>query len=255
MSRIYIIITTIFLFINFSLFANNEIALITKSKGIVDYKSNQSDVFIKDIKNGLELYNDDLLKTGEDGFVMFVYLDDGSLVKIHKNSEIYIRGKIDNNKINKRLSVGNGIFRFDVKKQQGDEFTVVTPSSVASVKGTDFMVNVGQEGDLFYGFDGFVEVKNKKSNVITRLSKNNKIESLQTGNIILEPMTEQDFIIVEEIEIESGLENIDEDNLPDDEEGGDAGESDQIETVVKELKIKISNSSGDEKEIIIRYTE
>jgi len=68
------------LFINFSLFANNEIALITKSKGIVDYKSNQSDVFIKDIKNGLELYNDDLLKTGEDGFVMFVYLDDGSLV-------------------------------------------------------------------------------------------------------------------------------------------------------------------------------
>ena len=45
------------------------------------------------------LYNNDLLVTGDDGFVMFAYLDDGSLIKVHKNSGVYVNGDILNNSI------------------------------------------------------------------------------------------------------------------------------------------------------------
>ena len=195
-SKITILI--LFLFLNIS-FSKEELAIVTKSKGLVDYKKKSSDVFLNNVKSGLELYNDDLLKTGDDGFVMFVYLDDGSLIKVHKNSEVYITGKIQGSNINKRINAGDGFFRFDVKEQKGDEFTVVTPSSVASVKGTDFVIDIGPEGDIFYGFDGVVDISNKISNTKLRLEKDNKVESFKSGNISSEVMTNQDYIIIESI--------------------------------------------------------
>ena len=234
-----------------SVFAKDELAVVTKSKGNVEYKSDTSDVFQLNVKSGLELYNDDKLKTGNNGFVMFVYLDDGSLIKLHKNSEVYITGKIQDNKINKRINAGDGFFRFDVKDQKGDEFTVVTPSSVASVKGTNFIIDIGPEGDIFYGFDGIVDIANKISNTRERLEKDNKVESLKTGSISKEIMTSQDYIIIQNIESESGVEE--QEFVPEDTD--DSGDTDQINDSIKEIRIKVLNEDGDEKEIIIKYTE
>ena len=91
------------LFCIFSLFLYaNELAIVTKSKGNVTYKKNTLKDFEKTVKAGKELYDEDLLKTGIDGFVMFMYLDDGTLIKVHKNSEVYISGKISDRSINKR---------------------------------------------------------------------------------------------------------------------------------------------------------
>ena len=92
-NKLIYICTILFLLSSIS-FGNEELAIVTKSKGNVDYKKSSSSEFQKTVKSGLELYNDDLLKTGDNGFVMFVYLDDGSLIKVHKNSEVYITGKI-----------------------------------------------------------------------------------------------------------------------------------------------------------------
>ena len=244
------IYTILFLFYSLS-YCNEELAIVTKSKGKVDYKKNSSLEFQETVRNGLELYNDDLLKTGDNGFVMFVYLDDGSLIKVHKNSEVYITGKIQDKNINKRINAGDGFFRFDVKDQKGDEFTVVTPSSVASVKGTDFVIDVGPEGDIFYGFDGIVDVSNKISNTRQRLEKDNKVESLKTGNMSVELMTEQDYIIINNIESEVEVE---EQNI-ELEDTDDSGSLDQIEETIKEIRITVLNEDGEEKEIIIRYTE
>ena len=244
------IYTILFLFYSLS-YCNEELAIVTKSKGKVDYKKNSSLEFQETVRNGLELYNDDLLKTGDNGFVMFVYLDDGSLIKVHKNSEVYITGKIQDKNINKRINAGDGFFRFDVKDQKGDEFTVVTPSSVASVKGTDFVIDVGPEGDIFYGFDGIVDISNKISNTRQRLEKDNKVESLKTGNMSVELMTEQDYIIINNIESEVEVE---EQNI-ELEDTDDSGSLDQIEETIKEIRITVLNEDGEEKEIIIRYTE
>tara|TARA_Y100001970_G_scaffold195586_1_gene237720 strand:+ start:183 stop:914 length:732 start_codon:yes stop_codon:yes gene_type:complete len=235
------------LFCIFSLFLYaNELAIVTKSKGNVTYKKNTLKDFEKTVKAGKELYDEDLLKTGIDGFVMFMYLDDGTLIKVHKNSEVYISGKISDRSINKRVNAGEGFFRFDVKEQKGDEFTVVTPSSVASVKGTDFIIDIGPEGDIFYGFEGIVEVSNKISNTKLRLQKDNKIESLKNGDISVNIMTPTDYNNIE-LEIET---NNQQDVTPEI-DNQDSGESNQN---IKEMRIKVLNDDGVEKEIIIRYT-
>jgi len=248
----YILYIIIF---NFFILANNELAIVTKSKGLVQYKANNSNKFINSINSGLELYNDDLLKTGNNGFVMFAYLDDGSLIKVHKDSEIYVTGKIDSKNINKRLNVNGGIFRFDVKEQKGDEFTVVTPSSVASVKGTDFIIDVSENGDLFYGLDGLVEIVNKTSNKVVRLSKNNKVESSQSGILNQQTITKDDLLIIQQIETESEVDNIDQNNIGPELDDNDSGMLDDSQQNIKEIRILVTNPSGDEKEIIIRYSE
>ena len=57
--------------------------------------------------------------------------------------------------------------------QTEEEFTIITPTSVASVKGTKFILSTDTDGtDEFYGFEGTVEVLNKESNKIIKLSRN-----------------------------------------------------------------------------------
>ena len=55
-------------------------------------------LFKNKINIGLELYNNDLLSTGSDGFIMFAYLDDGSIVKVYKDSKVYVTGDLKNKK-------------------------------------------------------------------------------------------------------------------------------------------------------------
>tara|TARA_Y100000817_G_C16547212_1_gene407169 strand:- start:231 stop:464 length:234 start_codon:yes stop_codon:yes gene_type:complete len=58
-------------------YSNQSIAVVTKSKGDVQYKKfSESDSKI--LLVGSELFNDDYIKTGVDGYVKFSYLDDGT---------------------------------------------------------------------------------------------------------------------------------------------------------------------------------
>ena len=133
------LILSLILFFNL-LICEDSIAITTKSNGDVKYKKYSSSDDLTSLSIGSELFNDDFIKTGLDGFVKFSYLDDGTTIKVHKNSELYIRGKAEKNVINKRLNISNGVIKLDVSKQKEDEFTVVTPTSVASVKGTSFIL-------------------------------------------------------------------------------------------------------------------
>ena len=80
----------IFFFSLFSFLFQNEVAIVTKNNGDVKYKKESSKRFTNRINSGLELFNNDLLVTGNDGFIMFAYLDDGSLIKVHKDSEVLV---------------------------------------------------------------------------------------------------------------------------------------------------------------------
>ena len=93
----------ILLFIS-SLFSASSLAIISKTKGSVKHKKKtQKQLSVPKI--GMELYNNDYLQTGDNGFAKYVYLDDGTQIKVHNNSEIYIRGEIDRRSIIKQLKV------------------------------------------------------------------------------------------------------------------------------------------------------
>ena len=233
-----------------------SIAITTKSNGDVKYKKYSDEKIGNKLSIGSELFNDDLIQTGTDGYVKFSYLDDGTTIKIHKNSELYVRGSATENVINKRLNISNGLIKLDVSKQKEDEFTVVTPTSVASVKGTSFILETNIDfGDKFYGFEGTVEIMNKESNQIIKLSRNLKVTSTPDGQINSEIITQTDIDLINEMQspVEEEIE-IDEDGSIDDGTLEEEAEIEEQESV-NELRIIVRSPSGDEKVIVIKYTE
>ena len=227
-----------------SFLINKEtLAIVTKSSGDVKYKNYLSNEFSNELKMGSQLFNNDLIVTDSDGFVKFSYLDDGTTIKIHHDSELYVRGQINKKSISKRINMSNGLLKLDVSKQNDDEFMVITPTSVASVKGTSFILESNEDGDSFFGYEGTVEIRNKESNKIVKLSKNLKVTSTNDGSINSEIVTPVDInpieIFIEMDEEEQPVENyfIDE------------------AEIINELIIKVYNSDGEEREIIIKYNE
>ena len=232
------------------LFSEQSLAIVTKSNGNVSYKNYLKKEFINALNAGSELFNNDLVRTGSDGFVKFTYLDDGTTIKINKDSELYIRGQVSNKNINKRINMSNGLIKLDVSKQNQDEFVIITPTSVASVKGTSFILDSKEDGDNFYGYEGVVEVLNKESNQVVRLSKNLKIVSKPDGVINSEIITQQDANILDSfVELEEDVE-IEQQQNESDEQGVD-----ENSPQTNELRIKVLTPSGEEKTIIIKYNE
>ena len=232
------------------LFSVESLAIITKSLGKVEYsKYNQKDSS-SNLNIGSELFNEDFLQTKSDGFLKFAYLDDGTTIKINKDSELYIRGQVSNKNINKRINMSNGLIKLDVSKQNQDEFVIITPTSVASVKGTSFILDSKEDGDNFYGYEGVVEVLNKESNQVVRLSKNIKIVSKPDGVINSEIITQQDANVLDSfVELEEDVE------IEQQQNESDAQEADDDSPQMNELRIKVLTPSGEEKTIIIKYNE
>ena len=228
-----------------SLFSQVGLAIITKTSGDVQYKYYLDTDLTTSIKLGTQLFNNDLIRTGSDGFVKFSYLDDGTTIKVHKNTELYIRGQINKQNISKRINMSNGMLKLDVTKQTEDEFKIITPTSVASVKGTSFILKTSDEGDQFYGFEGVVEILNKESNQIIKLSKNLKVLSFADGNINSEIITANDTELLDSFNLFEEESELNQDSIE---------EINNMEST-KELRIKVYNSEGTEKIIIIKYNE
>ena len=247
---IYYFSIILFLF-SFS-FGKETLGLVTKSKGKVEYQKFDSKKFTSNVKKGLGLYGDDQIRTGDNGFSIYRYLDDASSIKILKNSDVIIQGRVDSRKITKNIEVSNGLLNFNINKQNEGYFTVVTPTSVATVKGTEFwLICNGSEGDKFLGVEGSVEVENIQSGQKVILDENTTVFSSSSGDIITQAMTSEDFEQVDDLDNESGeYEDFDVDTdtgfNQDDDSYQDSSDSNTI-------RIQFEDSLGNTKEIIIKY--
>ena len=90
MTRLFLIL---FIFSCY-LFSASSLAIVSKTKGNVKHKT-KSDKQLGSAKMGMELFNNDFIQTGQNGFAKYVYLDDGTQIKVHNNSEVYIRGEVN----------------------------------------------------------------------------------------------------------------------------------------------------------------
>lgn len=230
----------IFIFIAHLFAGAQSIAIVSKTKGNVKYKNKKDKTVDKKLKSGLDLYNNDYIKTGKDGFAKYVYLDDGTQIKVHNNSEVYIRGEIDRRSIIKQLKVEEGTVKLEIKKQTVDEFTVITPTSVASVKGTSFWLDCsGNSGDKFYGESGIVTIQNRESGEKRELIKNTVASSLPNGTLNIRKMTQNEIKMLGDIEEETG------------ESGDSNGGNEAPGSENKEIRIELEDESGNQKTIII----
>ena len=247
-----LIITT---FILSFLLSSESIALVMKKKGEVEHRKFDSNSFNTSIYRNKSLYNDDVIRTGSNGFTKVVYLDDGSSIKLHKNSQIFIQGDVENRDIIKQITVLTGIMKLDIAKNNARvNFRIVTPTSVATIKGTRFWVDVNSDkGDKFFGIQGVVDISNNFSNKVIQLIPDNTVFSLADGSIYDEPTQSSELLQLEILEVNVGepSQDMPEEIIP----GNNFQDYQNQQDDFKKLIFKVVDKDGNEKILIVKYTE
>ena len=216
-------IILLFTFI-FSVALPNKIAVATKVKGPVEIMPIGKKGF-SDLEPGTILSDGDKIRTGPSGFTAIIFIDDKSTLKVKDNSEVVITGKRTASSISKKINMDEGTIRATVKKQNTD-FVIQTPTSVASVKGTDFwLVSDPETGDQIIGIEGIVGLVNNETGQEIDVSEGMSGLSTPDGNV--------------------GLTETDPSSIPDD-------PSDEIEGP-SQVKIYLEGPNGEQKVMIIEY--
>ena len=249
---IYILILTSIIY------SNQTIGLVTKTKGKVEYQKFSDKKFTSKYYKGLGLYGNDRIRTGDNGFSIYRYLDDASSIKILKNSDIRIEGRIKSRSIVKNIEINNGLLNFDIDNQEDEYFTIVTPTSVATVKGTEFwLICNGPEGDKFLGVEGEVEVKNIESGRVVLLTEESRVVSTSNGIITSQNLTSQELEQIQNLDQEDGdYDNSEIDTGFDDESINDENIDSNLNFSADNenvIRIQLEDSLGNIKEIIIKY--
>ncbi len=143
-------IIIIFLFLQNPAEAGDDVnAQLIIEYGIVQVKHGTGSWTIAE--NGLLLYQSDSLKTGENTSASVV-LFKSSIIRLDSNTEITIQELIKELETNVSIYQDSGRTWNTVRKISGiDNYEVQTPTTVASVRGTSFVVNVSEFGDTTYG--------------------------------------------------------------------------------------------------------
>ena len=142
-----------------------------------------------------------------------------------ENSEVVISGQISSSSISKKINMDIGTVRATIKKQN-TEFVIQTPTSVASVKGTDFwLVTNPGTGDEIIGLEGIVGLTNSETGQEIDVSEGMSGISTPGGSL--------------------GLQETDQSSIPDD-------PSEEIEGP-SEIRIYMEGPNGEQKVLIIDY--
>jgi len=227
---VYIILSIFFTSLGL---AQESVGVIAKAKGSTFHKKFNADDYSPNAVMGTQLKNHDWIKTGDDGFIAIFFLDDKSQLKVKNNSEMAILAAVERGKISKTISLDYGTVKATVSKQKG-EFRIATPTSVASVKGTEWWVRSDENGDVFMVIEGIVEIENLISGIVQNVGQNNTASSGSDGSMDV-------------------TETIDKDVPDDPDDDEDVGED---TSTIHELKIRMVNAeTNTEKFIIIEYAE
>jgi hypothetical protein len=100
-------------------------------------------------KTGMFLAAGDVIRTGEESFASVIFQDDGSRVKLGPVATLTLNATRKQKQLDKSLVLDSGKLWAKVTKKRGAEFQVKTPTSVASVKGTRFIIEETEGGETW----------------------------------------------------------------------------------------------------------
>lgn len=161
----HILIIVAILFLS-ALLCADTVAVLSSTKGKVSLQRKDKNM---KFKNGELLKNEDVIRTGSESFAAYKYVDASSQVKLFANSLVTISANKSGDKLAKKVKVDKGNVYSQIKSGTGP-FVVQTPTTVASVKGTEFLTRVGENGESeFVVIEGEVELED--------------IETGQTGTV------------------------------------------------------------------------
>ena len=202
----------------------SKIAVATKVNGDVEIMPVDTKDFSK-LKPGTVLSDGDKIRTGNSGFAAIIFIDDKSILKLKGNSEATIAGQRTSASISKKINMDSGTVRATITKQNVD-FVIQTPTSVASVKGTDFwLLSDPISGDEVIGLDGIVNLINNETGEEVDVTEGNSGISNPDGSV--------------------GIEETDPNSIPDDPSDDQEGPS--------QIRIYLDGPNGEQKVIVIDY--
>ncbi len=184
MKKLFAIILVISLMVSFA--SAESIARVMKTAGEVMLKRMGTGEFTEAATPGAAINNGDALSVGEAGFAVVVFIDDRSLVKVKEKTEFEF---LDTD-ATRTLKIENGTLLNKVATQgRTKTFRIETPTSVASVKGTEFaaIVNTMYGVDQFLGQSGMFEVLNLISQQVVNVAAGQKAISNNAGALIQAP--------------------------------------------------------------------
>ena len=211
-------------FFVFSFVLGSKIAVVTKVKGLVEIMPTGKTEFY-DLKAGRILSSGDKIRTGKSGFTAIIFIDDKSTLKLKGNSEAVITGQRTAASISKKINMDIGTVRATIKKQNTD-FVIQTPTSVASVKGTDFwLLTDPVTGDQIICVEGTVGLVNSETGEDVDVTEGMSCISIPDGTL--------------------ELSETDPSSIPDDPSDEQEGPS--------QIRIYLEGPNGEQKVMIIEY--
>ena len=184
------------------LMGSSKVAVAIKVKGKVSIIPVETKVK-KSLKPGTPLSDQDKIMTAKGAFVALMYLDDKSVVKMMGNSDLVVAGNRSSAGINKSLDISYGKITANIVQQKGREFRIATPTSVASVKGTELAITSDPAmGDSFMLLEGLIEVTNSITGESTEVSPGETAVSTPEGSLDVHETTTDDMAGFEEAEVE-----------------------------------------------------
>ncbi len=203
-----------------------KVAVVSKVQGDVLLQKAADMDYKTPVTMGTILENNDQIKVN-DGFAVMLLLDDKSQEKLRENTEVAISmvDDLSGSGYHVRLDYGQALTKY--AKGADFEFQLHTPTSVASIKGTEFWTITDPEtGDQVIVLEGQVDVMNNLTGMITSGGPGETVTSGTDGYI--ESGETQDGTIPEDPEEtfgDAGDEETEEDAVASDstatEEGGD----------------------------------
>ena len=195
-----IFLFAIILILTVNLLAVESVAIISASKGKVDLR--RAAKVIKH-KTGDFLQNNDEIRTGGESFAAYKYIDGSATVKVFSHSIVQVYASTKDKKLAKTVKLNQGSVFSQIKSDSGP-FSVQTPTTVASVKGTGFMAKFDeQEQTKFIVTEGELELKILDKTETQSVAAGNTAIIQADGSFEIRPSTEEDIQEIELTELES----------------------------------------------------
>lgn len=170
---------------------DTPVALVKKIVRNVDYRKVGQDDWAT-ARTGLPLSNGEEVRTASNSLALILFTDGSGLLRVQPNSVLKVYGDFADKKMNKNTFIDKGTVGFDVKKQEDEEFKFTTPTAVASIRGTEGLFEVADNGEsVMILKTGSVELQTKTGKKVTLTQGNTAVFDLE-GNVTITPSTEND---------------------------------------------------------------
>lgn len=141
--------------------AATPIALIMKV--VPDVEKKNSALEWNAARKGDQLNAGDQVRTGKSGLAIVRFLDK-SIVRVREQSLVTVNGDAGSGKYTKVVDIHDGAVGFDIRKQVNEQFRFTSPTSVASIRGTQGLMTDFQNNDTLVVVVGLVNLKNIPGN-------------------------------------------------------------------------------------------